>query len=201
MVAILLLKGSWKTINLVVLLSLSFFILSCGDLSLRSVDREKVKEELANREIKRVTEAEIYESATKKGNEAVAKISKDFHHLSDSLILSTQLDSLQSFGLLNQLIDDANLASDNVIRFLEVKTSITGKENQDFQGNLLDAFIYSDSMGIIIEPNLHAYSEDTLVFTFPVYGTSDIGKKLHCQSNACGLWMIKIPKKALILSM
>lgn len=152
-------------------LLLLFSLYSCGD---QKIDTTKARQEMEDREIKVVSDAEIVERAMEIG----LNISKDFsiqvvpEPLSETLVLNTDFGTDSLYQKHRYFFDDPE--------------DLSGKALQVFE-----AYRYNRENSIVSEPNLQKLNDGkVLYYTTPMYADSVI----------VGMWAIEIPRKRVVLS-
>lgn len=152
-------------------LVLLFTLYSCGD---QKIDTTKAREEMEDREIKVVSDAEIVERAMEIG----MSVSEDFvlevvpEPLSGTLVLNTEFGPDSLYQKHRYFFDDPE--------------DLSGKALQVFE-----AYRYNRENDIVSEPNLQKLDDGRLLYyTTPMYADSLI----------VGMWAIEIPRKKVVLS-
>jgi hypothetical protein len=150
--------------------ALSFLLAACGG-SLSDEQRKKIKQDMEEHKIVRVTDAEITEQAFTQGREFVKAIIKANGN-------SSALDSLSAAS------------------HIKIKWLVPGASNAlEIERQLVDAYLTSVVNGGM-EDNIQRIGTDTLLYTKPVSEKMPDGSEV-----IKGIWSIHIPKKELILKM
>jgi hypothetical protein len=167
-------KASQNRLSIVFFIS-TMILASCGG-SLSDEQRKKVREDMAQHEIKKVTEPEITDAAMKLGKEIMSSVEK----LKDN---PAAIDSLER-------------ETKTTITWIVPGTATAGLVEQQ----LIEAYIAGAATGTI-EDNLQKLRDnegivDSLLFTRPVVKDLPDGAV-----QVEGTWNIRISQKELILSM
>jgi len=144
---------------------------SCGD---QKIDTTKAREEMENREIKVVSDAEIVERAMEMGK----AIAQDF-------MVTVVREPLSETDVIN-----TDFGPDSIYQkhryFFDDPEDLNGKALQVFE-----AYLYNRENDIESEPNLQKINNGiVLYYTTPMYADSVI----------VGMWAIEIPRKNVVLS-
>ena len=143
---------------------------SCGG-SLSDEQRRKIREDMQQHKIVRVTDAEITEVAFVRGREVVKAIAETGNK-------PARLDSLSN--------------ANN----LKIKWLVPGASNAlDIERQLVEAYLASAINGGM-EDNVQRMAGDSLLYTHPVTEKMTDGSE-----TVKGIWSIRLSKKQLILSM
>lgn len=146
------------------------FLTSCGG-SLSDDQRKKIKLDMEEHKIVRVTESEITEAAFTKGR--------------------VVMKSLNKINSRHELID--SLAKAN---HLKIKWLVPGAANAlEIERQLVEAYLASSINGGM-EDNVQKLENDSLLYTQPV-----TEKLADGSETVKGIWSLKLSKKQLILSM
>ncbi len=167
-------KASQNQLSIVLVIS-AMFVASCGG-TLSDEQKKKIRDEMAQSEIKKVTEPEITDAAMKLGREIMNAVEK---------------------------LKDNPAAIDSIERATKTKITwiVPGNANADLvEQQLIEAYIAGAATGTI-EDNLQKLRDnegvvDSLLFTRPVVKNLPDGAV-----QVEGTWNIRISQKELILSM
>jgi len=144
---------------------------ACGG-SLSDEQRRKIKEDMKEHTIVRVTDAEITEEAFRYGRNVMKTLE------TSNAATSTQTDSL------GQVLK------------AKIKWVVPGEKNAlEIERQLIEAYLVGSVNGGI-QDNIQRMGADSLMYTKPV-----TEKLADGSENVKGMWSIKISKKDLILSM
>jgi len=209
---------------------LVFIISSWSCTSDKRIDKDAIQQELKDREIKRITEAEI-----------VSKV----HELGNSIALNTKKtlgknlkEAIQNGGVKNAisfcntaampLVDSLNQALGADIRRVSSEARNPNNLPNDLEKKLLEAYEYQWKDSIPLNTNVQAISDDQYLFTKPIiidnalcltcHGTLENGltqdtdefiKSKYPLDRATGyklgdlrgMWSITISKKKVVQSM
>lgn len=148
-----------------------FVLSSCSD---QKIDTTKAREEMEEREIKVVSDAEIIERAMEIG----LSVSKDFS-------VSVVSEPLSQTNVIN-----TEFGPDSIYQ----KQRYFFDDPEDLQGKALqvfEAYLYNRENNIASEPNLQKIDGgEILYYTSPMY----------TDSTLIGMWAIEIPRKLVVLS-
>jgi len=158
-----------KKLSVFILICLS--LVSCGG---DKIDTTKARQEMEDREIKVVSEAEIIERAMEIGK----TLSKGFsievvrEPTSNTSVINTEFGSDSVYQKSRYFFDDPE--------------DLSGKALQVFE-----AYRYNRDNNIVSEPNIQKLDEGKLLYyTTPMYS----------DTLMIGMWAIEIPRKNVILS-
>jgi len=143
---------------------------ACGG-KLSDEQRKRIKEDMKQHKIMRVTDAEITEAAFKHGREVMKVIALIKNN-------TTRIDSLG-----------------NALK-TKIKWVVPGAKNAlEIENQLIEAYLVSSINGGM-EDNVQRLGTDSLLFTQPVTEKLKDGSE-----NVKGMWSIRMAKKDLILAM
>jgi len=215
----------FRTLLSVIIITL---IASCSGK--QHVDRSAYEEELNEREIKRVTDAELYEAALKVG-EKVANLSQQ--KLSSNLMRAIKDQGIEEairFCNLNaySLVDSLKKEYDAEIKRVSAKYRNPLDKPDSLESTILEAYQYNIDNNLELESNVQkTHNSDDFLFTKPItinnpmclqcHGepdkelslkTQEVIKKLYPEDRATnykmnqlrGMWSIKLSRKKLILN-
>ncbi|MBO3698783.1 hypothetical protein [Roseivirga sp. E12] len=157
--------------KLLILIVLPLITISCGD---QKIDTTQAREEMEDREIKVVSEAEIIERAMEIGN----IISKDF-----------SIDVIPQPNTETHVIN-TDFGTDSVYQkhryFFDDPGDLSGKPLQVFE-----AYRYNRENDLRSEPNVQKLDDGRMLYyTTPMYSDTVM----------VGMWAIEIPRKKVVLS-
>lgn len=201
--------------------------------SLTSCDpKEKVnapglREEVENRKIKRITEAEIQQRALVMGDSFALIAEKTLGHALKTVITEQGVSQAIDYCHINAYPLLSGLQTDNGIEIRRVSFKNRNPENvpDDIEKQLLEAFQYSAEHNIDVSSSVQQHNED-YYYVKPIYTK---GLCLNCHGNPNeqiasenveklnmvypddkatgysidefrGMWSIKIPKKQIVLA-
>lgn len=150
---------------------LIFTLISCGD---QKIDTTKAREEMENREIKVVSEAEIIERALEIGNTLYKSFSIEVvpEPITKTYVINTNFGNDSIYQKHRYLFDDPE--------------DLGGKPLQVFE-----AYRYNRDNGLVSEPNVQKLDDGKMLYyTAPMYA----------DSLMVGMWAIEIPRKKVVLS-
>lgn len=146
-------------------------LVSCGD---QKIDTTKARQEMEDREIRVLSEADILERAMEIGLE----LSKDFaievvpEPFTETYVINTEFGPDSVYKKHRYFFDDPE--------------DLAGKPLQVFE-----AYLYNRENGLASDPNIQKLDGGKMLyFTLPMYA----------DSVSVGMWAIEIPRKKVVLS-
>jgi hypothetical protein len=134
----------------------------------RPIKNEAMREEIANREIKRISEAEIVNEAYTAGQN-IAQVAEELLHnkSSDTIIYddSTKLDLSYIVWVHN--VDSLSKAFDAEVKIIGL--SRPQKNASPMEAELLDAYQYNVEQNIELTDNIQKMERDHLLYTKPLF--------------------------------
>lgn len=166
-------------INYFISVCLLISLFGCG-LENQRVQSESVKEEMKNREIKRISEAQILEKANELGNLIALK--------SQEILSKNLINKIESNNI-NDAIVFCNENSSSLIDSLRNKYGVTIKrvslknrnpENQpnELESQIIDAYLYNIENNIELSDNVQIL-ENKVYFTRPITIQGELCLKCH----------------------
>lgn len=158
------------------LIAISIWIASCSP---QPIDNQKeIKEEIDNREIRRITKVQILEEATDKGNQLTKLLNKA---LIDSSYSTVLVDSLsRAFSVDIKLVSQNNPPTEGTM-----------------ESELLEAYQYAVENNLKTEPNVQDLEDGIVFYTSPI-----LNKHILTDSSGLyGAWNLGFSKKEMILNM
>ena len=200
------------------------FLVGCSVDGNRAVDREKVRQEMKDRQIKRVSEPELMSAAFQTGAELAGVAEKVLLKKIDSFLSSVPSDSsntddrtrMPPFGKVVQpVLDSLNSQSDHFLSLISVGVENLHPDTSAVEKQLLEAYQYNLENDISSEDNVQKSGTDHLLFTRPITSKTGICLKVlmaNFQSRKpdtlksqatyfCGMWSIRLSKKEIIKSL
>lgn len=200
-------------------------LISCGEKR-NGVDRKAIVEEMQNREVKKVSEAEITKAAFLKGRKIADESQKAIFlalqkRLTDSFETALSYCSNKAYSITDSLSTLHGVS----IRRVSFKTRNKKNNPNELEKVLLDSYEYSVENKLPLDENVQEIDEQFLLYTKPItisqreclrchgsigtdISTSDYEriKKIYPQDEATGykpgdfrgMWSIKLSKKELI---
>ncbi len=207
-------------INLVII---SLLVISCN-LDQNKVDREKIKQEISDREIKRLSDADIQDAAFLLGEKIVSEAEVVVNNKLAPIINEAPVDSTKGGWI---IFPPCSAFNDFLLKSYNdsIQHDVTLISNQYFDLTgpvadkaklLLEAYQYNDEHQLPMENNVQKVEPEFILFTKPIINkdTSCIPclkgvtnrdivdyKKPEDSLQFCGMWLVKISKKALIKSL
>ncbi|MFT5569054.1 MAG: hypothetical protein ACI9RP_001091 [Cyclobacteriaceae bacterium] len=214
-----------KSLPIISALITYLFLMGCAND--KPVDRKAVLEEMANRELKRVSQSEIIEEAKKIGDK-IAQAAQE--KLQENLLQSISDSGIR--GAMRFCTDNASeiltsLDFSKDIQVMRVSQKFRNPENEpdSLELLILEAYEYSAENGIALESTVQPEGREVLMYTKPItisnglclqcHGT--IGGEINEEDYAVieatypedravsyqlndlrGMWVIRIPKREVI---
>ena len=199
-------------------------LVACNADGNKAVDREKIKQEMKDRQIKRVSEPELMDAAFQTGA-SLASIAEDvlLEKLDDfyATIQSDATDSAELIiyrplsQLIGPLLDSLSSNSGHVVSLFNLKLENLNPDTLEVEKQLLEAYQYNLENDVQSEDNVQRFGAEHLLFTRPITsktgiclstllatnraGESDSLKSQHVYF--CGMWSIRLSKKEIIKSL
>lgn len=157
-----------------------FIVFLTGCDTSQKVDRSAIKEEMANREIKKVTEAEIISETLKEGQEII----KNAENLLKEKSREKLADIRRTHSIDSNLIewvhhlDTLEEAHDAEINFLNFTSNL---ESPSVEQEILEAYNYDLEQGNTLNNNVQKLKDGYLLYTSPL--TISDGSCLRCHSS------------------
>ena len=208
------------------MLSVGLMLISCGEKT-NNQNNKALKEEIANREIKKVSDAEIIAAAYYYGN-LIADTSQYlyFNSLQKQLQENGIQVALKFYNIKGNPVTDSLLSEfDATIRRVSNKPRNTENSPNELEALLLDSYLYNLENDLPLDENIQEVDQNYLLYTKPIvindqlclqcHGvvgediiTEDYNhiKSLYPNDEAIGykmddfrgVWSIKLSKKELI---
>ena len=146
-------------------------------------NQKEIKEEINNREIKRVTKAEILKESADRGK-VIAQTAQA--GLSSELIKKLQQEDVTSAITHCNLValpimDSLSKANNAEIRRVSHKTRNKDNAPGELEMEILDAYQYAFEQGHPLEENVQEMSEEVILYTKPIILSNPIC--LNCHGN------------------
>jgi hypothetical protein len=179
---------------------------ACGgiDSSEQQIDRESIREEMEQREIRRVLPAELVEAAYERGatlSQQALEIAIDARQ-TKSGTLQGPGDFLSAAG---KHIDSLAKAENVDIRWVSVDTDTALLGEKERQ--LWEAYLYNIENELPVNDNVQRLGDEEYLYTRPLSLSPELRKKIagseetESPQGFLGMWSIRISKKRLIQSM
>lgn len=204
------------------------FLWSCT--SDKKTDSEAVRKEIKNREIKKVTEAEIVNKVHEIGNLITLSAKKTLGSNLKKALQNGDVEGAISFCNLNAmpLVDSLSLSFDAGIRRVSLKARNPNDIPSDLEKELLEAYDFQWNDSIPLQTNVQSIEGNKYLFSKPIFvdnalcltchGTSENGllketedfiKSKYPADQAIGynigdlrgMWSITISKKSVVQSL
>ena len=142
---------------------------SC-DMKDRKGSSEALKEEIKERELKRVTEVEIFEAATKVGEQIAMASQKTLATNLKTAISQQGVEYAIEFCKLQAmpLTDSLSKKFAAQIRRTSIKIRNPANRPNDLESQILDAYQYNVENGLDLAANLQRIDQDYLLYTHPI---------------------------------
>jgi hypothetical protein len=201
---------------------------SCSSES--RIDREKVKQEMENRKIKKVKDHDIIEHGFKMGSYISSESEKALLNLLQNAIQEKGIEGAVEYCNLavNPLMD--SLKNEHKAIIGRTSHRLRNKNNKPDQSEkeILEAYLYNVEKGYDLTENIQLLNDEYVLYTKPIKIGSTLClnchgkeskevtektlnkiKELYPEDNATGfelgefrgMWSIKIPKKEIILNL
>ncbi|MDN5212859.1 hypothetical protein QQ020_12410 [Fulvivirgaceae bacterium BMA12] len=208
--------------NKILMFLLLFGLTGCNTEGNKAVDREKIKQEMSDRQIKRVSEPALMEAAFQTGEKLVSAAEGVLLEKLKNFSENNQLDSVvdqvghQDYEkLIAALIDSLNHEAGHRISLIGLGLEKIHPDTSVIEKQLLDAYQYNVEHDIPLEDNIQKSGTGYLLFTRAITSemnicslilakniSSDDPDKLSGQQvGFCGIWSIKLSKKDIIKSL
>ena len=198
---------------------------ACSVDSNKNIDREKIRQEMKDREIKRVSEPELMDAAFRTGADLVGMaddiLSKKLEGFYDSIVSNTNnQDKWVIHPPVSQVImpvlDSLSQLTGHSVALFSLKLKGLYTDTLDVEKQLLEAYQYNIDNELTSEDNVQRLGTDQLLFTRPVTSKSSIcfpalveevfDKAPDTLGNDrsvyfCGMWSIRLSKRLLVRSL
>ncbi|MES2730807.1 MAG: DUF3365 domain-containing protein [Bacteroidota bacterium] len=155
---------------LVVVAMLLIGTCSCGNLREKSVDTKAMADEVKNREIKHITQAQLDETANEWGNHVAQTAQKDLAEVLTAALAKYPLEEAAAFCRVKSLYKADSLSQSykallnrSSLRELNKPTKLTETERQ-----VLDAYLYNAENKLPQRPNVQRLEDKYLLYTTPI---------------------------------
>lgn len=196
----------------------------------KRVDSKAVQEEIENRKIKKVTEAEIMAKVLEFGDSVATEAKQTLGKNLQNAMMEGGVQHAISFCNVNAMpiVDSLSKYHSVTIRRVSFKTRNPTDQPEDIERTLLEAYEFQWKDSIPLNDNVQRLNDDRYLFTKPIFvdnalclachGTSDNGllketddfiKSEYPEDQATGyeigdlrgMWSITIPRKTVIQSL
>lgn len=209
------------------ILTLPLLVINCT--TDKPLNNEAVRKEIASRELKRITEAEIISKAHDIGSSIAGSTKKTLGKNLQQAIMNGGVENAISFCNLNAmpLVDSLSRRFDAKIRRVSLKPRNPEDAPTELEKKILEAYDYQWQDSLELKANVQSIGEGRYLFTKPIL--IDNGLCLSCHGSAVngmsqqtnefiqskypqdqaigyamgdlrGMWSIEIPKKTIIQS-
>ncbi len=204
--------------------SLMALVLASCSIDQNNVDREKIRQEMNDREIKKLSDADIQEAAYNLGEQIVAGAQQVVLDKLNPMYSKASKDSTAGSGWVilppcsafnDYLLRDFNDSIHHDVTLVsDYQFDLTG-DIAEKSRRLLEAYAYNDENGLPLESNVQKLEPDFILFTKPITknelsctpcmreinDNDTINIPIPADSvGFCGMWLVKITKKELIKS-
>ncbi|MDQ3394206.1 MAG: DUF3365 domain-containing protein [Bacteroidota bacterium] len=159
-------------------LFLVFMAMACDGT--QKVDRSGIKEEMANRELKKVSEADILNEATRIGQSIAADAEKLIQKKSNELSDGASTDPVRKAHVKwVHSLDSLEDVYEAEIKFLSLITSKDASEISPLEEELLDAYQYNLENKISLSENIQKSEKGFLLYNKPIILSSNSCLRCH----------------------
>lgn len=203
------------------------FLVSCHEKGNNQLNNKAFKEEVKNKELKRISSAEISNAAYQQGRMIVDSAEQMLLSVvhgplvqNDSLVAALEL-----YRTTSRIIKDSLAANYQVtINRVSLKAANKANEPDELEGMLLDAYLYNVENSLPLEDNLQEIDKAYFLYTRPITISSTACLQCHGEIEAIasenyqalkkyypgntafgyklndfrGMWTVKLSKKELI---
>lgn len=151
------------------LLFIIFLIFSLSGCDSQKVDRTGIKEEKERRTLKKVSEAEILNEASKLGKKIALDAEKTVKRRSQTFAENTnqaQINKIDISSIHN--MDSLEKAYEAEIKYLSFITSTKDQVITPTEAELLDAYQYNIERNISLSENIQKINKDHLLYNRPI---------------------------------
>lgn len=210
--------------------ALIVFLFLHGCNTNQKIDREAIKDEMKNREIKRVTSSEITEKALVMGNSIADAAQKKLQQNLLAAINENGIPGALEFCNANALTLVKDLEDSLGVEIYRVSTKFRNPKDEpdSLEALMLDAYAYNVENEIQLEPSIQEVGEEVLLYTKPIKVGNPLCLQCHGKigdeilnenydvissfypedkahgyalGELRGMWSIRIPKKSVVLSL
>ena len=144
--------------------------ISACDMRDRNVNTEALKEEMKHREIKRVTEVQIFEKAEQIGEQIAMASQKTLGSNLKTAISEQGLEHAIEFCNLQAMPLSDSLAEKFGAQIKRTSLKVRNPSNRpdDLETQILEAYAYNVENGLDLVPNLQRIDRDYLLYTSPI---------------------------------
>lgn len=156
-------------------------ISACGDTGERGIDSQEVKQEIQNREIKYITQPQIIDAASKRGQLIADTLQQALIRqmqkavAENSLLEAAKYCNLQQLAAYNQLQEKHTA----IIKRVRLKGQKEGIQLNEMEKQLLDAYQYNQENKLPLENNVQKSGTEQVLFTSPILLNNAVCLKCH----------------------
>ena len=215
----------------VLLLAICFFFLAsgCGEKN-NNRNNPAFLEELANREIKKVSDADILKAAYTQGSTISENAQKSIFSQLQEQLQNGNIESALKFCNANAhpLTDSIAAETESLIKRTSFKTRNKSNSPDSLETMLLDSYLYNVENNLTLDDNVQKVDEEYLLYTKPILLNNplclqchgEVGKDIspesyeviknlypedeatgYKQGDFRGMWSIMLSRKELIKSL
>ncbi len=177
---------------------------ACGNPTAQEgIDREAVKKEMAQREIKHVLPAEVVEAAYEQG--------KLLAEEAQEIVLSTYRKNADAvdfpqFARAKTSIDSLAAARNTEIHWIPAGTDTSANRLGAMERQVWDAYLYNVENQLPLDDNVQKIGDEHFLYTRPLTMSPELRKQLPGaeptqENDFLGMWSIKLAKKEIIRDM
>lgn len=164
-------------------------------------ERKLVREEINKRQIKRVTESDLFNAVRQKGSNTIEGINNTI--LADL----AENDSIYIADYINDLCDSLNNSGLSVMFYFAHNFDPDIPVSDEPVGDqLVSAYLYSDSLSLEMQENIQRQGRDSLIYMSPVTKSTELGTFIFEQhddksklNTLAGVWQLKFAVKDIVL--
>jgi hypothetical protein len=157
-------------------------LVSCGENnSNRGIDSKEVAQEIKNREVRHIPQAQIVETATRKGQLIADTIQESLNIILTQVLQEKGIEEAAKYCDLQRLgfvkgMEQQYLAT---VKRVRLKGSKPGQTLNEMEAQLLDAYRYNTENNLPLESNVQKSGPEYLLFTAPITLDKSICLKCH----------------------
>ncbi|QHT69460.1 DUF3365 domain-containing protein [Rhodocytophaga rosea] len=170
-------------IRYILLYSCFLFMLgSCSENnSSRGIDSKEVAQEIKNREVRHIPQAQIVETATQKGQLISDTIQATLTHTLTRVLQEKGIEEAAKYCNLEKLESVKGLEKQYLatIKRARLKGKKSGQKLNEMEAQLLDAYRYNAENNLPLENNVQKSGPEYLLFTAPITLNNSVCLKCH----------------------
>jgi hypothetical protein len=157
-------------------------LISCSENnSSRGIDSKEVAQEIKNREVRHIPQAQIVEAATQKGQLIADSVQESLSRTLTQVFQEKGIEEAARYCNLQMLgsvkgLEQQYLAT---VKRVRLKGSKSGQTLNEMETQLLDAYRYNAENNLPLESNVQKSGPEYLLFTAPITLNKSICLKCH----------------------